>query len=59
MQNLQMLYTFVLRAENLYPYRENGLNFPYVIQKYTKFANFTGSYFSYFTTFRNQALHFY
>jgi hypothetical protein len=30
-----------------------------VILKYSKFANFTGAYFPYFTTFRNQTLQFY
>ena len=30
-----------------------------LILKYTKFANFTGVYFSHFTTFPNQTLHFY
>ena len=32
--------------------------FPRVIQIYTKFANFTGLYFPYFTTFRHQTLPF-
>ena len=34
-------------------------NFLCVIQKYTKFANFAGLYFSHFTTFRDQTLQFY
>ena len=33
--------------------------FSRVILKYSKFANFTGLYFSCFTTFRNQTLQFY
>ena len=44
---------FVLRTENSYQYREKGINFSCVIQKDTKFANFTGLYFSHFTTFYN------
>ena len=58
LQNLQILYTFVLRTENWYRYREKGINFPCVLQKYTKFANFADWYFSHFTTFCNQTLQF-
>ena len=32
--------------------------FPHVILKYSKFANFTGLYFSFFTTFRSQSPNF-
>ena len=42
---MQILYDFVLRAENWYHYRENGINFPYVIKKHTKFANLQGHIF--------------
>ena len=56
---LQILYIFVLRTENWYQHRENGINFQCVIQKYTKFANFAGLYFPHFTTFRDQTLQFY
>ena len=36
---------FVLCTEKCYLFNENGITFPCVIQKYTKFANFTGLYF--------------
>ena len=38
---LQILYTFVLRAEKRYHISKSGNAFPRVVQKYTKFANFT------------------
>ena len=38
---------------------DSGISFPCVIQKNTKFANFTGLYFLHFTAFGNQALQFY
>ena len=38
-------------------YRENGNDFSWAIQKYTKFAIFTGYFFSHFTTFQNQTYH--
>ena len=56
LQSLQILYTFVLRAENRYRFLDSGISFPRVMQKYTKFANFVGLYFLHFTTFRNQTL---
>ena len=59
LQSLRILYTFVLRTENGYRFLDVGINFPCVIQKYTKFAIFTGLHFPHFTTFRNQTLQFY
>ena len=39
---------------NCYHSLGNGVSFQYVIQKLTNFVNFRGSYFSHFTTFRQQ-----
>jgi hypothetical protein len=50
----------VLRAEKCTPLSARKWRiFPRVILKYSKFANFTGLYFPYFTTFCNQILQFY
>ena len=40
-----------------YDYVEMGKPFPCVIQKYTKFANFTGLYFSHFNIYFATKLH--
>ena len=41
MWSLRILYTFVLRAEKRYRISKCVTTFPRVLQKYTKFANFT------------------
>ena len=46
-------YKLVLRTQNWYPFLDRGINLPCVILKYTKFANFIGSYLAHFTTFRS------
>jgi hypothetical protein len=55
LQSLQILYTFVLRAEIATIFSPNVV----AISKYTKFAKFARLYFPHFTTFRNQTLQFY
>ena len=59
LQNLSILYTFLLRAEICTTFKPKWCKFPLVIQKYTKLANFARLYFPYFSTFRDQILHFY
>ncbi len=46
MWSLRILYTFVLRAEKCYHISNCVDTFPYIIEKYTKFVNFTGLYFT-------------
>ena len=63
LQSLRILYIFVLRGEKVTIFAailaQKWKLFPRVIQMYTKFANFAGLYFPYFTTFRHQTLPFY
>ena len=54
--NLQILYSFVLRLPQN---RRTSGEFPPIIQKYTKFANFASIYFPCFTIFCNRTWHFY
>ena len=54
---LQFVLYFGITHEKLIPFSRRGFNFPCVIRKYAKFANFTGLYFLHFTTFPHQTLH--
>ncbi len=56
-RSLQILYTFVLRAEVLTTFGSKVVIFSgRVIQKHTKLANFALLYFPHFTIFRDQTL---
>ena len=62
MQNFQIFYIFVLRAEKVTIFCSEKVTFPVDNTNiYIKLANFTGLYIRYFTTFRMQlkTLHFY
>ena len=52
--SLQILCSFVLCNRN----SKCDYTFPWIIQKYTKFANFTGLYFPHFTIFLTKLHHF-
>ena len=51
---MQILYTFVLQMESVTTMGKCGNAFCHVIQKYTKFANYTLLYFRHFTIFYSQ-----
>ena len=56
---MQFCIFFLYSATKIDVFFPKSVNFGRVIQKYTKFGNFTGLYFSHFTTFRNETLEFY
>jgi hypothetical protein len=59
MRNLQILYSFALRAGKCTTFGPKVVHFPVMAVRNTKFANFAGRYFPHFTTFRGPTLHFY
>ena len=56
LQSLQIFYIIVLRAKIVTTFgsKMQQWQFPHVIQKYKKLANFARLYFLYFTAFRDQ-----
>ena len=54
----KLLVTICITLRKIYHFLGNfSSKFPRVIQRYSKFANFTGLYFPYFTIFRHQTFH--